>query len=143
MQEQIERERKRRYIREIALRELERPVGNNLGKEIEWICECLGLANREDDLAVDIFKELLRASKKREGVSSKEITDKKTVTQGAVIYHLNIFIRSGVIEKRGRRYFLRSHRLDETLGELEQDMLRRMQRLKEIARRIDEASGSF
>jgi predicted transcriptional regulator len=132
-------ERKRKYTREISLRELELPSINDTEREIAWICQCLGLADGEDDLALDIFKELLHATKKQRGISSKEITEKKHVTQAAVVYHLNIFMRTGLIEKRGRRYFLRSSRLDETLDELEQYMLRRMRRIKEIAKRIDDA----
>ncbi|MBI5051405.1 hypothetical protein HZC08_01470 [Candidatus Micrarchaeota archaeon] len=59
-------------------------------------------------------------------------------TQGAVVYHLNIFIGSGIVIKQGRKYFLRSASLDETIEELEQDILRRMKKMRELARDIDE-----
>lgn len=135
-----ERQRqKQRYVREIFIREpMERPKEHSIDTDIEWICECLGLAGRENDLATEIFKELLHATKGRGGVSSKEITEKRHVTQGAIVYHLNIFMNSGLVVKQGRRYFLRSASLDETMEELEQDMLRRMRKLRELARHIDE-----
>ncbi|MBI2079802.1 hypothetical protein HYT84_03485 [Candidatus Micrarchaeota archaeon] len=129
---------KQRYRREIAIREIDKPSVDDLDNEIEWICQCLGLSEREDDLAADIFKELLHATKEREGISTKEIKEKKHVTQGAVVYHLNIFMSSGVVIKQGRRYFLRSSSLDETIEELEQDLLRRMRKMRELAKEIDE-----
>lgn len=133
-----ERKQKQRYLREISLREpIEKPAEHSIDKDIEWICECLGLSDREDDIAIGIFKELLKATKEHEGISSKEITDKKNVTQGAIVYHLNIFMSSGLVIKQGRKYFLRSTSLDETIEELEQDMLRRMRKLRELAKHID------
>ena len=136
MEEERERQ-KQRYRREIAIREVDRPAEHTIEKDIEWICECLGLADNENDLAAGIFKELLRATKGREGISSKEITEKKNVTQGAVVYHLNIFMSSGVVIKQGRRYYLRSSSLDETIEGLEEDMLRRMRKMRELAKHID------
>lgn len=136
-------DKKKRYIREIALREIEKPPLSDPEKEIDWICECLGLSDSENDLAADVFRELLRGTKERDGVSSREITEKRGVSQGAVVYHLNILVRSGIAVKRGRRYFLRSSSLDETMEELEHYILRRMHRMREIARRIDEEFGGF
>ena len=130
---------KQRYLREIAIREpIEKPTEHSVDKDIEWICDCLGLADKENDLASEIFKELIKATKERDGLSSKEITDKNNVTQGAIVYHLNIFMSSGLVVKQGRRYFLRSTSLDETIEELEQDLLRRMKKLRELAKHIDE-----
>lgn len=126
-------------MREISIREpMEKPREHSIDNDIEWICECLGLADRENELATEIFKELLHATKERDGVSSKEITEKKNVTQGAIVYHLNIFMSSGLVVKQGRRYYLRSTSLDETMEGLEQDMLRRMRKLRELAKHIDE-----
>ena len=134
---------KQRYIREMSIREpIERPQEHSIDKDIEWVCECLGLADKENDIATDIFKELLRATKEREGITTREIVERekttKPVTQGAIVYHINMFMSHGLVIKQGRRYFLRSASLDETIEELEQDMLRRMRKLRELARHIDE-----
>ncbi len=130
--------RRHRYLREIAIREIEKPNEHDIEKEINWICQCLGLAERENDLAAEIFKELIRASKEHSGISSKQITEKKHVTQGAVVYHLNTLMSSGIVIKQGRRYFLRSSSLDETLEEMEQEVLRRLRKLRKLAKHIDE-----
>ena len=133
---------KRRLAREIAIREVERPREHNVEKDIQWICECLGLADREDDIAVDIFRELLRAAKEREGVTTREIVERektsKPVTQSAIVYHINIFVRNGIVIKQGRRYYLRSARLDDMIEEMEFEMLRRMRKMRELAKHIDE-----
>jgi predicted transcriptional regulator len=59
-------------------------------------------------------------------------------SQAAVIYHLNLFQRSGLAIKDGRNYYLRSHTLEETLEEVEHDMHRRFEHLKSVARKIEE-----
>ena len=142
MQEEGKQEKTRqRYRREISIREVERPAEHDIEGDIQWICECLGLADSENDIAVDIFKELLRATKDREGITTREIVDHektaKKVTQGAVVYHLNIFTIRGIVVKEGRKYFLRSANLDDMMEVLEQDMLRRMKKMRELAKHID------
>ncbi|MBS3067160.1 hypothetical protein J4450_00535 [Candidatus Micrarchaeota archaeon] len=134
---------KQRYLREMSIREpVEKPAEHSIDKDIEWVCECLGLSDSENDIAKDIFKELLRATKGREGITTRQIVDSektnKKVTQGAIVYHINMFMSHGLVIKQGRRYFLRSASLDETIEELEQDMLRRMRKLRELAKHIDE-----
>ncbi len=134
---------KQRYIREMSIREpIEKPQTHSIDNDIEWICDCLGLADKENDIATDIFKELLRATKDREGITTREIVEKekttKRVTQGAIVYHINMFMSHGLVIKQGTRYFLRSTSLNETMEELEEDMLRRMRKLRELAKHIDE-----
>jgi len=128
---------RKRYLRQIALREVDMPKEAELEEELDWICECLGLAGERNELAREIFRDLIMASRTRSGVSTREIKEKQNVTQAAVVYHLNIFQGSGLIIKQGRRYYLRAQDLDSTLEEIEQDMLRRMARLRKIARQIE------
>lgn len=130
--------KRRRYIRQIAIREIDTPRDADVEEELDWICECLGLGDEKDQLAREIFREVILASREREGVSSREIKEKQHVTQAAVVYHLNIFQSSGLIIKQGRRYYLRAQTLDDTLEEIEQDMLRRMARLRRIAKKVQE-----
>ena len=80
------------------------------------------------------LRQLLKENRAR---MNSEKTNKKG-TQGAIVYHINMFMSHGLVIKQGRRYFLRSASLDETIEELEQDMLRRMRKLRELAKHIDE-----
>jgi hypothetical protein len=130
---------RKRYLRQIAIREVDPPDEDDIEAEIDWICECLGLAGERNDLAREIFRNLILASRQRKGISTREIKEERNVTQAAVVYHINIFQSSGLIIKKGRRYFLRGPTLEATLEEMEQDMLRRMSRLRKIAKRLEES----
>jgi len=131
---------KRRYIRVISLRLLQYYLpANNTEEEIEWLCECLGLTDERDKLAKEIFKELVKASKEDNGITTYQIKEKVHVTQGAVVYHINTFIRSGMVIKEGRYYYLRAPTLSDTLSEMEQYMLRRMELLRKIARELEDS----
>lgn len=131
--------KKRRYIRTISIREPIRPKPKEEDQEelLDWLCDCLALGDEHDELAKEIFRELVKASHERSGVSTREIKEKAYVTQGAVVYHMNVFIRSGIVIRQGRRYHLRASTLDDTLSELEQYMLRRMNRLRELAKKLE------
>ena len=130
---------RKRYLRQIALREVDKPKGADIEEELDWICECLGLAGQRNELARGIFRDIILASRDRSGVSTREIKERQNVTQAAVVYHINIFQGSGLIIKRGRRYYLRAPTLESTLEEMEQDMLRRMARLRRVARMIEDS----
>jgi hypothetical protein len=128
---------KRRYSRQIIIRRIDSPPEPTAESKLEWICECLGL-DKDDELAREIFKELVRAGEKGEGVSTKEITEKSHVTQGAVVYHMNYFLRSGIIVKQGRRYHLRSYSLENTIEDIELDMIRMLRRMRKIAKMLED-----
>ena len=119
------------------IRRLERPLEENLEKEIEWLCQCLGLSSEEEKLPVDIFKTLLTHTCKGRPVSSTMLSKGKSVTRGAIVYHLNRFIQSRLVVRRGREYTLRDRTLTRTLDEVEEDVLRFLKRMKEIAEKID------
>lgn len=106
--------------------------------EIEYIYQCLGLGDERDDLGREVFKALVRAGRKGEGISSRDIMQLSEVSQAAVIYHLNMFQRSGIVIKDGRNYYLRGRTLEQTLEEIENDMHRRFDQLKTIAKKVDE-----
>jgi predicted transcriptional regulator len=116
---------------------------NEPDENLAVICECFGIDPEKDKLAYEIFKEIIEAQKKDKGVRTIEITKRAHVTQAAVVYHMNTFIRNGIIIREGREYRLRGRTLDETFDELEQDMLRRMRRMRELAKRIDESFFDF
>ncbi len=127
-----------RYVRRIVIFELEAPKKPNVQEEIKWLCRCLGLDPDKDRLAFEIFLHLLAANRKGDGIKTIDMTKNSNVTQAAVVYHMNMFMRSGLVEKRGAKYFLRARTLSETMAEVETDFTRRMELLKHIARNIDE-----
>jgi hypothetical protein len=108
-----------------------------------FICEFFGIDPEKDKLAYEIFREIVEARKENRGVRTIEVTKKAHVTQAAVVYHMNTFVRNGIVIKQGRQYVLRGENLDRTFEELEFDMLRRMRRMRELAKRLDEEMFSW
>ncbi|HLD59798.1 MAG TPA: hypothetical protein VI912_02310 [Candidatus Bilamarchaeaceae archaeon] len=118
---------------------LQRPQQEStLDEDIAWICKAFGFAEDEHDLATFIFKSIIHSSKNGEGITSKDIADQTHVTQAAIIYHLNSFIRTGLVVKAGRLYKLRAPSLDESFEELEIDLTNRISKMRNVAQRIDE-----
>ncbi|MEM4208224.1 MAG: helix-turn-helix domain-containing protein [Candidatus Bilamarchaeaceae archaeon] len=116
----------------IILKDVQEPRGRNAEEYIEWIFQCLGFGDR---VAKEVFKELVKRSDG--GVRSAEISERCKVTQGAVVYHLNTLMKSGLVVKHGRYYYLKRQRLDDTIEELEEEILRRFEKIKRIARLIE------
>ena len=128
----------RRYYRQIVIRYISVPAHeDNRDAEIDYIYQCLGLGDERDDVGIIVFRALVRASIEGTGISSRDIMALSEVSQAAVIYHLNLFQRSGLVAKDGRMYYLRGHSLEQTLEEIEGDMHRKFEHLKEIARKIN------
>ena len=117
---------------------LQRPQEQStLDEDVAWICKALGFAEDEHDLATFIFKSIINASKDAGGITSKEIADQTHVTQAAIIYHLNLFIRTGLVVKDGRLYRLRATTLDESFEELQLELMNRIDKMRAVAQRID------
>ncbi|MFA5077609.1 MAG: hypothetical protein WC488_04240 [Candidatus Micrarchaeia archaeon] len=125
-------------VQKITIVGLDAPHSSDVKSELVWMCKCLDMDPKRDRLAFDIFLHLLDASRKGGGVKTIEITRTNNVTQAAVVYHMNTFMRAGLIVRRGREYYLRGGSLEKTVEEVEADMLRRMRLLRAMAGRIDE-----
>jgi DNA-binding transcriptional ArsR family regulator len=119
----------------IIIRRIQIPAQETTDNYVKWLCDCLGFGG--DELALEIFRDLLKANYEGKYPSSTELCRGKDVTRAAVIYHLNRFIERGLIERRGRAYSLRDTTLTSTIEEIEEDILRYFKRLKEVARKID------
>jgi hypothetical protein len=128
----------RQYFKQIVIRYIVVPTEDDYDAELDWIFQCLGLGGETDEIARAIFRELVKASRDKKGLSSRDLMENLPVTQAAIVYHLNTFMRCGLIVKQGRQYMLRGGSLEHALEEIESDLTRRMGRLKEVAKKIDE-----
>ncbi len=129
----------RRNYRQIVIRYINTPSNEeDVDSEIDYIYQCLGLGDERDDVGRFVFRALIRASAQSTGISSRDIMQLSEVSQAAVIYHLNLFQRSGLVIKDGRMYYLRSRNLEQTLEEMQNDMHRRFEHLKSIAKKVEE-----
>jgi hypothetical protein len=128
----------RRIYRQIVIRYIAVPtMERSLDDEIDWIYQCLGLGDERDDVGKLVFRAIVKAGKTGQGISSRDIMQFGEVTQAAIIYHLNLFQRSGLVVKERRNYFLRATTLEQTLIEMEEDTRRRFEHLRKIGKKID------
>jgi len=126
----------------IIIRRIEPPFERNPEREMEWLCQSLGLSPLNKDKAtVDIFKEVVRATETGKGISSTTLSEKVNLSRGAVIHHLNNLQLAGLVVKQGRNYFARSRSMVRTIQEVEEDIKRIFDRMEETAREIDRAFG--
>lgn len=128
----------RRAYHQIVIRYIAIPTQEkSLDDEIDWIYQCLGLGDERDDVGKLVFRAIVKAGKQGQGISSRDIMQFGEVTQAAIVYHLNLFQRSGLVVKDGRNYYLRAQSLEQTLNEMEEDTRRRFGELKKIGKKID------
>jgi hypothetical protein len=128
----------RRVYRQIVIRYIAVPTSERpFDDEVDWIYQCLGLGDERDDVGKLVFRAVIKSSKSGLGISSRDIMQFGEVTQAAIIYHLNLFQRTGLVVKEGRNYFLRAPSLEQTILEMEADTTRRFDQLKKISKKID------
>jgi len=122
----------------IVLKTINRPAKDNIDELTDWFCEVFDLSGKGDRIEPAMFKEIVSSSIEGDGVTSKTLNAKLDVPRSTVIYHLNRFIYSGLVIRRGRRYYLRSEDMKSTMEELQADMEREFSRLIEFADKMDE-----
>ncbi len=130
----------RRYYRQIVIRyvTVSNSTHDDRDAHLDYIYQCLGLGDERDEVGKSVFRAIVKATEEGEGISSKDIMQLSSVSQAAVIYHLNLFQRSGLVIKDGRNYYLRAPTLEQTLEEMKNDMHRRFDYLKKLAKKTEE-----
>ncbi|MCX6798691.1 MAG: helix-turn-helix domain-containing protein [Candidatus Diapherotrites archaeon] len=127
----------------IVVRKVERPFSRSVERELDWICQSLGFFEPidRDKTAAALFKEVVQATEKGKALSSTALAKRVGMSRGSAVNHLNRLQRSGLVVRDGRRYFARSRSVFRTIEEIEDDIERVFQRMKETARQIDREFG--
>lgn len=130
-------------LRRYVVKNLKHPLKEDVNRDIEWLCNCLGFVGTKDKekTAIKIFKLLVEAAKEGKGLTSDEITESVKPTRGAVVYHLNKFMRSGIVIKVNSRYELRMSSIKKTVEEINLDIQRVFHNISEIAESVDGRMG--
>lgn len=133
----------RRTSFRIVVRKVEPPFESDAERELDWICETLGLSPSfdSDSYPAQIFKAIVRSTESGKGVSSTQLSDEMQLSRGAVIHHLNNLQRAGLVVKDGRLYFSRSRSMVRTVQEIEGDIRRIFDKMEKIASAIDREMG--
>mgnify|MGYP001560586957 CR=1 FL=1 len=132
------------FIRQrITIVNIRKPAKHNVNQELQWIGSSLGLFNirDKDKSCFRVFIELLKSAKAKQTVTSDELASRLSLSRGTVIHHINKLMESGLVIHEGNRYTLRMENLKSLIEEVEKDIKRACEDLKEIAKGIDERLG--
>lgn len=95
----------------------------------------------QDKTAFRILKALIKAAKKRKGMTSEELTEVVKPTIGSVIYHLKKLMKAGLVVKINSGYELRMYSFLKTIEEIEREISMVLEEIKSIAKDIDKKVG--
>ena len=122
----------------VVIRYIRKPSEENAEGLLRLFAMAFNFCDDRDDKEMQLLREVIEKSFSEEGVTSKNLTLDLELPRTTIIYHLNRFISSGIVVRKGRRYFLRSDDMASTFEEVQQDMEREFGRLIEYAKKFDE-----
>ncbi len=132
------------YIRQrITIVNIRKPSEHNVNQELQWFGSSLGLFNLrdKDKSTFRVFIELLKSAKAKQTLTSDELGARLGLSRGTIIHHINKLIEFGLVIHEGNTYILRVDNLKSLIVELEKDLKRACDDLKEVAKEIDERLG--
>jgi len=132
-----------RYFQRITIMNVRRPIQKNINDELQWLGSSLGLFNLRDrdKSCFRVFIELIKNAKIGTPLSSDEIAYRLELSRGTVIHHINKLIDSGIVMQAERGYILRVGTLRELIDEVEKDLRRTCDELRDMAEEIDKSLG--
>ena len=132
------------YIRQrITIVNIRKPSEHNVNQELQWLGSSLGLFNLrdKDKSCFRVFVELLKSAKAKQTLTSDELALRLSLSRGTIIHHINKLIESGLVVHEGNTYTLRVDNLKSLIEEVEKDIKKTCEDLKEIAKEIDNRLG--
>lgn len=129
------------HFRRVTIIRIKRPEKKDVNEELQWFSKSLGLFGPRDKekSLFRVFLELLKASKRKKGLTSDDIALKANLSRGTVIHHLNTLAEEGLIQQQGNKYMLRVHNLEALVEEIHKEIGTVFEELKEAAEELDEA----
>jgi predicted transcriptional regulator len=123
----------------IIIRNVEMPLDDKFESRLAWICSTLGFFEPidKDKNSAAIIKQIILATEQNKGLTSTEIAERIGVSRGSTISHLNKIKKSGLIEKRGKKYFAKGSSMLGTIGKLEEEVNAIFKKLRKTAEQID------
>ncbi|HHE36569.1 MAG TPA: transcriptional regulator [Candidatus Woesearchaeota archaeon] len=120
-----------------------RPEKTDINKELQWFGGTLGLFSLrdKDKSCFRIFIILLQGLKQDKKLTSNEIALRTGLTRGTVVHHLNKLMSSGIVVSEHNKYSLRMDNLEKIVEHIKRDADEAWERLREVARDIDEKLG--
>ena len=132
------------FIRQrITIVNIRKPAEHNVNQELQWFCSSLGLFNLrdKDKSCFRVFIELVKSAKGQSMLTSDELAYRLNLSRGTVIHHINKLMGSGLVIHEGNKYILRVENLKTLVEEVEKDIKRACDDLKQVADEIDDKLG--
>ncbi len=132
-----------RSYKRITVIKTRRPTIRNINEELQWLGSSLGLFNLrdKDKSCFRLFIELLKSTKKNQGLTSDELASRLDLSRGTVVHHISKLIEAGIVISEGNKYFLRVDNLEYLIDELKKDADRIYDDLKAVAKDVDRTLG--
>nr|MCK4929523.1 ArsR family transcriptional regulator [Nanoarchaeota archaeon] len=120
-----------------------KPEKKDINQELQWFGGTLGLFNLrdKDKSCFRIFITLLKSLKENQKLTSDEIAIRTRLSRGTVIHHLNKLMSSGIVVNERNKYILRMDSLEEMVEHIKRDADEAWDKLREVAKDIDEKLG--
>lgn len=118
---------------------LRRPKTDNVTLMLQWFGTSLGLFSLrdKDKSQFRLFIELLKSAKAQNPKSSDELAKTLELTRGTVIHHLNKLMAAGLVIHEKNTYVLRVDSLESLIAEIEEDIKRTCESLRNVANELD------
>ena len=126
------------FKQSITIINIRKPM-KSINEELQWFGTSLGLFNLrdKDKSQFRLFLELLKAARERKPLNSDELAGRLKLTRGTVIHHMHKLMESGIVLHEGNAYILRVSDLKGLVDEIEKDIQRTCDTLRDIADDID------
>jgi len=123
----------------ITIVNIRKPYEKTINEQLQWMGTSLGLFNLRDrnKSCFRIFIDLLKSSKDKKSLTSDQIADNLNLSRGTVIHHINRLMEAGIVIHEGNMYMLRVDNLSDLIDEIEKDIRRTLEDLRNAAENID------
>ncbi len=130
-------------FRRVTIVRLRKPVKKDLNEDLQWFSNSLGLFTERDKekSCFRIFVELIKAARRNQILTSDDIAARTNLSRATIIHHLNKLIETGLVVPHEGRYVLRVDNLEALVEEVQKDVLRAFEDLKEMAEELDDQLG--
>lgn len=127
----------------IEVRHRDLPAPKNPDQDFEWLCRSLGLIGPRDAemTTAKVFKAIVMATKRYGGISIPELVEVLGLSRTTIVHHMSEIWDAGLLSKDGMRFRLRRLNMQETIEEIEKDLVRIFEQIHQIAKDVDEEIG--
>jgi len=127
----------------ITLVRIPKPSSKDVNVDLQWIGNSLGLFNErdKDKSCFRIFITLIKAAKHERTLSSDQLAEHLNLSRGTVVHHMNKLLSSGLVLRERQGYMLRINKMESLIHEVQRDMERMCENLRQVARELDRWLG--